>query len=73
MRLDFYATTLAGAEREFRLAVEFDPKLATSRVSLGMLLVRTGRISEAVSLFKEALALDPGNEQAREFLKLTQQ
>jgi len=60
---------LASAEKEFRLAVELDPKLAAARVSLGRLLIQTRRAAEAVPLFKEALALDPGSEQARQFLK----
>ena len=50
----------AGAEREFRRAIELSPNYATAHqwFALG-LLVRLGRISEAIEEIHKALELDP--------------
>jgi serine/threonine protein kinase/Tfp pilus assembly protein PilF len=50
----------AGAEREFRKAIELNPNYATAHQWFAMgLLVNLGRITEAIEEIEKALALDP--------------
>ncbi|MGD9675686.1 MAG: adenylate/guanylate cyclase domain-containing protein [Candidatus Bipolaricaulia bacterium] len=49
----------AGAEREYRRAIELSPSYATAYHWLGLLLSLTGRHEEAVAALKTSLELDP--------------
>jgi tetratricopeptide (TPR) repeat protein len=51
----------AGAEKEFRRALEIDPKAASTHAYFAHLLAITGRIEEAIPHSERALALDPFN------------
>jgi serine/threonine protein kinase/Tfp pilus assembly protein PilF len=51
----------AGAEQEYRRALELDPNSANTHASDATLLAITGRIEEAVLHSKRALELDPFN------------
>jgi tetratricopeptide (TPR) repeat protein len=49
----------AGAEREFRRAIELDPNYATAHQWLGNLLAATGRTEQAIASCRRAQQLDP--------------
>jgi TolB-like protein len=49
----------AGAEREFKRAIELNPNYATAHQWYGELLTRLGRHDEAISEIKRARELDP--------------
>jgi TolB-like protein/Tfp pilus assembly protein PilF len=49
----------AGAEREFRRAIELNPNYATAHQWFAMVLVKVGRTSEAIQEIHKALELDP--------------
>ncbi len=49
----------AGAEREYRRAIELSPSYATAYHWLGLLLLVLGRMDEAVAALKASLKLDP--------------
>ncbi|HYA22622.1 MAG TPA: winged helix-turn-helix domain-containing protein [Terriglobales bacterium] len=55
----FYAGDLKGAEKEFRQALALNPSYARAHVEFGLLLVATGRTSEAMEEVKTARELDP--------------
>lgn len=57
MHFDF-----TGAEREFKRAVELDPKNAIAYVSYAMLLTGLGRFDEAEANFRRALELEPASQ-----------
>jgi adenylate cyclase len=49
----------AGAEKEFRRAIELNPNNSNARRSYAQLLAQLGRHEEAESEFKKALEIDP--------------
>lgn len=53
------------AEREFKIALEFQPEHATIHQWYGMLLVEIGRFSEGIAAAKKAQALDPTSASIR--------
>ena len=62
---------LAGAEREFKRAVELSPNYATSHHWYGELLVQTGRFDQAFEHYRLALEVDPLSSAIRSDLGLT--
>ena len=50
---------LRGAERHFRRATEIDPEDLEARVRLAEVLSRLDRVTEAIELLDEVLAIDP--------------
>lgn len=62
-----------GLEKRFRAAVDADPNLAEAVYNLGVLADRQGKVKEAVSLYKEALAKKPSLRQAAENLAVIAQ
>lgn len=57
--------TTGDFERSLREAVEKNPGDEQALASLGNLFVTTGRVSEAVTFYERALAVDPKNEVIR--------
>ena len=55
----FYERDWAGAEREFRRAIELNPSNANARDGLSMYLVALGRFDEALAEIRHARDLDP--------------
>jgi protein O-mannosyl-transferase len=53
------------AAEQYRLALRLRPDDIDSRINLGYSLVRMGRGAEALPLFREALARDPGSKRAQ--------
>jgi tetratricopeptide (TPR) repeat protein len=51
-----------GAEREFKRAVELDPKNAVAYLSYALLLTGLGRFNEAEANFRRALELEPASQ-----------
>lgn len=49
----------AGAEKEFKRAIELNPNYSTAHQWFAMVLVRVGRTSEAIQEIHKALELDP--------------
>jgi Tfp pilus assembly protein PilF len=60
-RLFFYAYDWRGAEREFRRALELDPKSAAAHHRYASFLAARGRSDEALAEVERARALDPGS------------
>jgi len=56
----FEGNDLAGAEREFRLALEISPDFINARYNLALVLAQRGRHEEAETLLTELLADRPG-------------
>ena len=57
--LQVYDWNWAGAEKEFKRALELNPRYAVAHQWYGGYLERTGRLNEAISERKLALELDP--------------
>ncbi|HEY3176552.1 MAG TPA: alkaline phosphatase family protein [Candidatus Polarisedimenticolia bacterium] len=55
----------AGAEREFRRALDLAPDFGGTMANLGSLYGRTGRLDEAVAILSRALRIEPRNLEAR--------
>ena len=53
------------AEREFKIALEFQPDQATTHQWYALLLVEMGRFAEGIAEAKKAKALDPGSATIR--------
>lgn len=53
----------------FRMAVELFPESANAFDSLGEAFAASGDTTEAIENYRRSLALDPGNENAREMLR----
>jgi len=65
----FYKKDLASAEQEYRKAIQLDSGFMSARISLALLLARTDRGAEAISVLREVLTLNPANPQARQLLE----
>jgi len=52
---------LAGAEQEFRRAIQLSPSYAGARLWLGRLYANQGRIEEARAVLRQGLDVDPAN------------
>jgi len=61
------------AIRNYRLALELDPRDVAAHNNLGWILASQGRIAEAVPHFERALALNPEDENARRNLDQARQ
>ncbi len=57
--LHFYDYDVAGAEREFKAAIELNPNSATAHQFYGNLLFQLGRDKESSAEFRRALEIDP--------------
>jgi eukaryotic-like serine/threonine-protein kinase len=57
--LNYYDYDFAGAEREFRRAIELDPNSAAAHQFYGNLHIHLGRFKEAYSELERALELEP--------------
>jgi tetratricopeptide (TPR) repeat protein len=55
---------LAGAIRQYRLAIELDPRHVRAHNNLGVALQEAGRREEAVAVLERAIRLDPSHEEA---------
>jgi eukaryotic-like serine/threonine-protein kinase len=55
----FYGWDFVGAEREFRRALELDPKWAGGHAGYGLFLTAMNRIDEAITELKRAQELNP--------------
>jgi len=58
------AKDYVGAERQYRRALELNPKNARAHLNLGFVLDATGRPEEALKSYEEALRLDPSLPEA---------
>ena len=70
---DGYDQDFAGAEREYKRALELNPNYATTYHWYAELLTETGRFDDALPLWRKALELDPyslaiGTDYALEYL-----
>jgi tetratricopeptide (TPR) repeat protein len=63
---------LAQAEQAYRTILRLDPNNADVHTALGVLLYRSGKLTEAVSCFQSALRLDMAQKRADLFLGLSQ-
>jgi tetratricopeptide (TPR) repeat protein len=59
----------ARMEREFRTAVELDPKYFRAWLGLGVALHILERLEDAEAAFRKAIEIDPHNEAAKERLR----
>ncbi len=57
--LHLYDYDFAGAEREYKRAIELNPNYATAHQSYGNLVSNLGRDEETFAEFKQALEIDP--------------
>jgi TolB-like protein/Tfp pilus assembly protein PilF len=57
--LSDYDFDFAGAEREYKRAIELNPNYSTARLWYGELFSETGRHEEALAEFRQALEIDP--------------
>lgn len=60
----------SGAEREYKRAIELDPRSGQGYLRYGTYLQLVGRFDESIASFKRALALDPLSLQANSLLGL---
>ena len=66
------AQRLSQAESEYAAVVRQEPTNTLARIDLGVILARRGEFDPALDQFSEALKLEPGNRQAREYLERVQ-
>ena len=59
--------------RKFQLALEVDPQNVAAHNSLGATLANQGRIAEAAVHFERAVALNPGDVNAKRNLEAARQ
>jgi predicted Zn-dependent protease len=62
------ANQFEAAAREYSEVLRINPGHVTSRINLGVVLVRFNRLDEAISCFQDALKLEPTNQIAQEYL-----
>jgi Flp pilus assembly protein TadD len=62
------AKEFAEANREFAEAVRLQPGNPRTHFNYGVLLAREGQLDEALQELKATLQLDPGNQQAQEYI-----
>lgn len=60
----------AGAEREYRRALELKPSYGSARIALGSFLRRRGRTGEAIAVLEPAAASGSNEERARALVAL---
>ncbi len=60
------------AIKELRSLLQFNNKLVTPRLKLGLILYNSHMIAEAVDQWENVLRLDPKNEEATRYLKMAQ-
>ena len=59
----------AEAVAEYEAAIKAKPDYAMAFSNLGVMLLRQGRLDEASIRFRQTLAIEPGNEVAKDFLR----
>lgn len=69
----FQKEDFKGAHETYGAVLTVDPRNIHGWVGLGKVMGTVGRFSEAITCFQRALALDPLNKKASEFLKRTQE
>ncbi|MCG8460889.1 MAG: tetratricopeptide repeat protein [Holophagales bacterium] len=69
---ELVAENLDAAEKLFRRGLTADAEHVELRLNLGLLLVRQGRLDEALAEFEAAAEIDPENAQARHDIGTTQ-
>ena len=67
------APSVAEAVAEYRETLRIKPNHVPAHINLGTLLVRQGKLQEAIGYYEIAIRIDPGNLPARECLKRTQE
>ena len=60
---------VAASIKEYQETVRLNPRHAVARVNLGVMLVRQNRMDEAIQQFEAALAIEPGNAAAKDYLR----
>jgi tetratricopeptide (TPR) repeat protein len=63
------AGDFSGAENEYAQVVQSRPAMALAHLDRGVMLARLGQMDAAQQEFRETLRLEPGNQQAREYLE----
>jgi predicted regulator of Ras-like GTPase activity (Roadblock/LC7/MglB family) len=63
---------VAGAQREFEIALGQDPANMIARTALGRILIQQGRMGEAAQHLEHVLFLNPADVSARELLDVAQ-
>ena len=64
-------TSATGAAREhYEAACQSNPRYAAARVLLGVTLLSLGLPEEAAAEWREALAIDPDNKNAKMYLRM---
>ena len=68
---DQYSMTgkTAEAMAEYEAAIKAKPDYAMALSNLGVMLLRQGRLDEASIRFRQTLAIEPGNEVAKDFIR----
>ncbi len=56
------------AVNEFKIAIQINPRFIQAHINLGLACRAMGNEDAAISAFKQALSLDPDNEEVRELL-----
>jgi arylsulfatase A-like enzyme/Tfp pilus assembly protein PilF len=69
---ELQAKDLGKAEASLRHAVQLDPTLSGAYTALGVIFAGTGRKSEAIDAWNQALKLDPNDTNARDNLRAVQ-
>jgi Flp pilus assembly protein TadD len=63
------ASDFSGAENEYAQVIQSQPAMALAHLDRGVMLARLGHMDAALQEFQETLRLEPGNQQARDYLK----
>ena len=67
----FYEFNWAGAEKEFRRAIELNPNYALAHVDYGWLLVFTGRTNEGIAESERGQELDPLSSESNTYFGIS--
>ena len=67
--LQTHKKDIAGAEREYQLAIKLDPNNAVAHTNLGALLYGKGDKAGSKAAYTRVLEIDPNNTAVRKFLK----